>query len=497
MEEKSIKNKTTEEAAESKNPEKSAQKKKKSPARIVLTVLLSLIAAAVAAVLGFALYVIIGMSNAGPTVDDIDALLAAPPVSASDRFAVTSSGDIAMKIYKDDVWWYIRKEYGEDFESEIDAALAEYGIEYKGVGINISEEEGASIDFSAEYKNIDVAVNAPLAISCKDGTLTVSLLDGVKVAGIKLPASLLEKVSGYDLGSIFMEFTPETFFIEEIDNVTSADGCVLFSGRLSEAPFEGLKTISSRKIVRSIFFMDEFDEVMPAIYMKDNGDEAWRQFVADQVRTDASAFTRYAFEILSLMDAKYLAKSNIKTANNGFIERWLYDFDKVADNSLNSEKKYIELSVKCDETIALLALKYRRNELKMGENGFEYDGKPFSFEDFRNKNEDKCISTFNDDNSSLVIIAKPGVSDKYNLTAAEVFPESYITAAGIDGTQKYPVGILYTDPDTGWRFLAYRSISNIAPQGVVTETIDYNVRPLLEDEAASLQDCQVTPAVIK
>lgn len=501
VEEKTSENTIVEDNADEKSAAKSSAKKKKSPVRIVLFVILGLIAAIIIAALGFVLYVMNSMAKTEPTVDDIAALMAEAPVGTSDRFGVASNGDVAVKIYKNDIWWYLGEAYGEDIgydiEAEITGALSDYGVDYKGIGINLTEADGASVDFSAAYKGHDIVLNVPLELAFYGETLRAGLRDGVRVAGITVPSKLIEKYSGFDLDSICLEFTPETYFFEKIDNVTPADGFVAFSGRLSETPFDGIKNFDTNRILKSLIMMDEFADVTPALYLLDKGDDDWQRPVADLVEKDGDAFRRYALELLYLNYSGSSKNPGIKSLNEGFTDRWLTGYDEAYKSTTYFSLEYTERLRLFENTVQVITTEFRSHKLTVGENGWEYRGKPFSFEGLFGGRENSCITKFSDDNSRLVIIAGKGMNDPYVPKASEAFPESYIAAAGLDGERQYNIGLLYIDPANGWSYLIYRSVADADSAGAVSGLPVYNVRLLTEDEVAAIEACPVEPAVFK
>ena len=158
------------------------QKKKKSPVGMILLIILLLLAGAV----GYLYYTVF---KAPMELDDPKALAAAAPMTAEERFCVSSDGTVQVKIDARDFWNLVYQHGGENFLDMINRELEGYGLSVTGCAIRM-EETGLALDLELLYKENRLVAKVPCNVEMSGKHISVSPA-GVKLGIVSLPVKSL------------------------------------------------------------------------------------------------------------------------------------------------------------------------------------------------------------------------------------------------------------------------------------------------------------------
>ena len=192
--------------------------KKRSRAGLVLLVLLLILA-------GAAGYLYYTVSKAPLELDDPQALVAAAPMSAGDRFAFSADGTAQVKLDKADLWHLILTQTGENFLDTINAEMKPYDLAVSGCAIGI-DETGLRLDLELFCKEIRLVAQVLCTVEASGRNLTMTPTE-LKLGVISLP------VEGI-LSSVNLDYELNLPVITEVKKFHLEQGAFVLTGPMEQ-----------------------------------------------------------------------------------------------------------------------------------------------------------------------------------------------------------------------------------------------------------------------
>lgn len=133
--------------------------------------------------------------------DNIQALLAEPPLDSAERYQVNSSNKtVSVLISRQDILRLVSKELNGDILGSINSSISPYGLEAEGVGIKTSGA-GIEADLKLKYKNflpLPLRINA--VIDEKEGVITI-VPDAISIGKLISfdPTELINRIGSIDI----------------------------------------------------------------------------------------------------------------------------------------------------------------------------------------------------------------------------------------------------------------------------------------------------------
>lgn len=236
-----------------KNVPSESRPKRRSRVGIVFLVLLLILA-------GAAGYIYYSVCKAPLALDDPQAMAAAKPMSAAERFSFSAADQaVHMKVSKADIWNFVLDYAGADFLNIVNKELSPYSLSVSGCGIQI-DENGGQLNLELYYKSIRIAAKVPfeLEVSGQHFRLKPS---GVMVGSFELPVA-------EHLSSVVLELDLQLPVITHVTGVSYAPDALVLSGTMKE---DIRSLIPPERTVQRLAVFDESWQSFAAVLDTDEG----------------------------------------------------------------------------------------------------------------------------------------------------------------------------------------------------------------------------------
>ena len=201
------------------------EKKKGSAGKTILTVLLVLILTVIA----FAAYVVIRMASVSIETDDVNAILANEPMDIDERFGTDDEDDLLIRLNKDDLYYFLSKEYGADFlSSSIEEIAKSTGFKIDSYSLEIKNGEPL-ITITTKYSFLKLAASAVMEPEAVDGIRVLFKASKIKVAGMSIPVSWTK-----GLEDVKFDFKVDSYLMGNIKEVKGDGDCICLVGDLGD-----------------------------------------------------------------------------------------------------------------------------------------------------------------------------------------------------------------------------------------------------------------------
>ena len=213
--------------------------KRRSRVGLVLLIILLLLLGTV----GFLIFTVVKGEVA---LDDPQAMAAAAPMSAEERFSFSAADrTVQMKVNTADIWNVVLNNAGADFLDLVNQELAAYSLRVSGCGIQI-DESGAQLNLELFYESIRVAAKVPFDLEASGQHFSLKPA-GVKVGVIPLPVEEL-------LSSVVLEADLPLPVISNVTGISYGQDAILISGDMRE---DLLSLIPPRHPLQRLAIFDE------------------------------------------------------------------------------------------------------------------------------------------------------------------------------------------------------------------------------------------------
>ena len=221
--------------------------KKRSGAGKVLLVLFLILA-------GAAGYLYYTVCKAPLELDDPQALVAAAPMSAGDRFTFSADGTAQLKLDKADLWHLILVHAGNDVMDTVNQEVSPYGLEISGCAIRM-DETGLWLDLELFYKEVRLiaGLSCELEVTGQHFCLKPT---GVKLGAISLPVEKL-------LTQVELEYDLMLPVITEVTAVSYVPGAVVLTGPVEQDVRSLLP--QGKELDRAVVFSETYQPVADAL----------------------------------------------------------------------------------------------------------------------------------------------------------------------------------------------------------------------------------------
>lgn len=215
------------------------KQKRRSRVGLVLLIILLLLLGTV----GFLIFTVVKGEVA---LDDPQAMAAAAPMSAEERFSFSAADrTVQMRVGAADIWNFVLNNAGTDFLGLVNQELAAYSLRVSGCGIQI-DESGAQLNLELFYEDIRVAAKVPFVVEANGQHFSLKPT-GVKVGVISLPVEEL-------LSSVVLEADLPLPVISNVTGISYGQDAILISGDMRE---DILSLIPPRHPLQRLAIFDE------------------------------------------------------------------------------------------------------------------------------------------------------------------------------------------------------------------------------------------------
>ncbi len=350
---------------------------------VIGTVILTLLLAAI----GLTAYLLISMKRDPVVTRTLQEYAQTEPDPSFEHLSFTEEGYMTQTYSEEDIGFFIAK-YLDKEKIDPWSLLEEVPVSdlsLKGFDIRL-ENGGAVVCAEGAWRSIRLTARALLNIDADKGTIILSP-DAVKLAGIRIPVSLIDRFFKTDIADQSLSYAPETVLLSEIARASAEDGKISFTGPMA-TEFLDYNDLSENRIRMTRLCQKDY-AFAAATLDTEGADPAERYAVIlPDISEEADTYNDYLDKLFCLLSGTAVRKTAMYQNNFGMALRW---FPETYEYSYNDRrpKAYDEYYV-CFRQFKTISAKiagdYSSGRLRIGKDKVTYNGKAFSFEDYFGSN---------------------------------------------------------------------------------------------------------------
>ena len=353
--------------------------KKRSGAKIFLTIVAALLVVILLAAGGMLAYIVSQMNKVPVEIDDVNASLAAQPMTLRERLRFEDDGSMHFTLDENDVWWFISQKQGADFEEKLAAALAEYHLSYDGIGLTLGGDECFGY-LKCHLAFIPVNVRVSLRIQY-DGNSITAAAAAIETLGRTFSTEYLLEKFGADLSEPLFSYEPASSFLSQIRSITVGEGTLTVSGPM-ETRSVSTVDLTEVQLAYSRLMFEDFSFAGPVVASYDQDPAVCYASLLPALQKDASVYGEYLEQLFAMMPAFEIPALANRSINHGFFDRWYGEMDLSAYSSKSTQhdNDFMVAQRFVQSALGRLYTAYKKGELKIRSSQFTLSGKPFTFE---------------------------------------------------------------------------------------------------------------------
>ncbi len=366
---------------------KSKEKKKRGFFRIFLGTITALISLVILSAAGLGIYLYLNMKNDPVTVNSLEEYINTPADTEFRHLSFSKDGWMTQTFDDSDVRYFLAR-YLKDEGIDLQDYFTDTGIDglsYEGFTAHLIPGQ-LEIPGVGRYKSIRLVARILMDITMNEGVIT-AVPAKIRIAGVSVPVSLIDRYLKTDIGSQVFEYQPEEVFLSSIGRFSVEEGSVSFSGPMNTYLIDDAPLLKSRLMLMRLgleeirYAGSAIDSVGtdPAVRYRDILE------VAVQKPEEFIEFLRHVFSITTMPKTIGLG---IQTKNYAMAERWYPDFNANDFVSLSNEvyDKYYVLYRFMKNISGSIASGFSSGRLRVRGDGIYYNGNPFSAKEFFGSN---------------------------------------------------------------------------------------------------------------
>ena len=408
------------------------QKKKRSPAGIILLILLALL-------IGAGVYLYYTVCKAPVALDDHKALAAAEPMTAGERFTFSADGTAQVKLDKRDFWSLVYRYAGEDFLDVVNGELSSYGLTVTGCGIDL-QEEGLGLNLELLYKEKRLVAKVPCDLSFSGRRISLSPA-GVKVGIVSLPVKGL-------LSNLKIEYDLTLPVISQVTSLSFQKDALILTG-----PVEDIRSLAPEEdaLSRTAIFSEALQYLAKAFV----DEEEFDALLAGLEKDPGWAEDLYRDLFLlagpegtqSYLDSRY-----------GLTERFFpgIDFDAVAENQTTLTAELDRNSTVLHQFFTEIVNLYNEKRFRLSDGEFLLNKAPFVPSQHGSGKYDELFAILDPEDCFLILVdAEDGFIRKTS-SFYRMCDENQQFTREIDVNKTYILGLVFRGV-AGDPFLLYET----------------------------------------
>ena len=409
---------------------------------------------------GLGYYVIRTMKNDPITVATLKEYAKEPADTSFCHIAFTEEGWMTQTFCDSDVRYFLSK-YMEDQKIDPNDYADQAGIdglELEGITAGLVPGQ-LEVGAVGGYKGIRLVARIYLDLTYREGEIA-AVPDRIKVAGVTVPVSLIDRYFKTDIQSMSFEYKPDEVFLSSIESMEVTQGRISFRGPMNTFIIDDVP-INRTRIMLMRLGQRKVKYAGAAIGTKGTDPAVRYGYVLGILTEDPEHFKEFLGEAFSVTSAARTVALGISYKNYGMAMRWYPEYD-ANDFTSPREETYDTYYVLFRYMLTMsnqISSSFSSGRLKAGSDQFYYNSRPFSFQDFFGSSYKLYNSFFGRENARMCTVRKEA------------------------GGQRY-VGILLRGVDDYGYVLAVYSPGQ------------YEAFVMNEDAFVSLMDSQTTPQVI-
>lgn len=400
-------------------------------------------------------------------LDDPQAMAAAAPLSAEERFSFSAADrTVQMKVNAADIWNFVLNNAGTDFLDMVNQELSAYSLRVSGCGIQI-DERGAQLNLELFYENIRLAAKVPFSLEASGQHFSLKPT-GVKVGVIPLPVKDM-------LSSVQMEGDLQLPVISDVTEIRYEADAIVICGSMKE---DIRSLIPQRRTMHRLAVFDESWQFLAAALDTEEGYTALLSYLEQSPGKIEDIYsTLFVF-------AGYDSMKEYLNNHMDLTQRVLPGVDFSSNEAKRAEliKQEDPLFSILERFFASVVSDYNGNDFSLSDGEFLKKLKPFHPTNYGTGSYNALYEVLNPDDFSLVLVdVENGYTEKTPVFN-KLIDENQQFTQPVDYHKTYILGFVFRSA-AGMPFLLYET--EIQVDG--TATRDLMLRVLSEEEVSALR----------